>query len=236
MRVAVEKTACNQVTTMSDTNDTQKPKEQKGFLDDEHAHDEETDTDGDDIEIEAEDSEESDGDAQSKRKTAKLKQKLKKCKKEKKEYIDELQRRKAEFNNARKRDEEKKKEEIDNANERLILELLPVIDSFDMAFADKEAYEATPENWRKGVEYIYSQLMNTLESYGVQPIEPEKEPFDPAYHEAVEQVAISDPAYDQIVTDIVQRGYTLNDKVIRSAKVRVGATQSNQLSDSDKTA
>jgi len=122
----------------------------------------------------------------------------------------------------RKRDEEKKKEDIQNANERLILDLLPVIDSFDMAFSDEKAYQQTPENWRKGVEYIYSQLLSTLEEYGVTPLNPADQSFDPQYHEAVEQVPVDDASQDNMVISVIQKGYQLNDRVIRSAKVRVG--------------
>ncbi len=164
-------------------------------------------------------------------KLKKYRQKIKQLRDDKKQALDELQRQKAEFLNARKRDEERQKEEIALANERLILELLPVVDSFEMAFADQEAYEQTPENWRRGVEYIYSQLLSTLEQYGVRQLHPVNEAFDPRYHEAVEQVEVAESAKDGAVVKTIQKGYLLNDKVIRSAKVQVGYHSSRQAAE-----
>ena len=188
----------------------------------------ESDNDGEhheseDSDVSIEEEQDTDHNQQSNSKqTDRLKQKIKKLKREKQEYLDEIQRQKAEFQNVRKRDEEKKKEEIQYANEHLVLDLLPVVDSFEMAFSDKEAYEQTPENWRKGVEYIYSQLLSTLEEYGVEQIHPVGAAFDPSYHEAIEAETVSDPAYDQLITTVIQKGYAMRGKVIRTAKVRVG--------------
>lgn len=159
---------------------------------------------------------------QMERKLRKLREKVKQLKESKKQYVDELQRQKAEFLNARRRDEEKKQEDISLANQRLILELLPVVDSFEMAFADQESYQQTPENWRQGVEYIYSQLLSTLEGHGVQQLDPIGEVFDPRYHEAIEQTEVEEREQDGRVVKTVQKGYLLNGKVIRSAKVKVG--------------
>ena len=169
------------------------------------------------------------------KKVEKLKKKLKKAQEEKQDYLEEIQRQKAEFQNLRKRDEQKKQQDIQNANERLIIELLPVIDSFEMAFADKQAYEQTPENWRRGVEYIYAQLLSTLEGFGVAQLDPHGQPFDPAYHEAVERVDVESNDEVDTVTDVIQKGYQLNDKIIRSAKVRVGARGENTANDTAET-
>ena len=205
---------------MPNDNDTNEMNAQEDFLDESSDR---TDTqDEQEYAVEDDVSEDSDTTPEASSKVEKLKKKLRTCQDEKKEYVDELQRQKAEFLNARKRDEEKKKEDIQNANERLILDLLPVIDSFDMAFSDEEAYKQTPENWRKGVEYIYSQILSTLEEYGVTPLNPAEQPFDPQYHEAIEQVPVDDTSQDNMVISVIQKGYQLNDKVIRSAKVRVG--------------
>jgi molecular chaperone GrpE len=87
-----------------------------------------------------------------------LREKLKKAIAEKQEYMDGWQRSKAEFINARKRDEESRKEIIKFANEGLLMDIVPVLDSFTMAFSNKEAWEKVDQNWRIGVEHIYSQL------------------------------------------------------------------------------
>jgi len=185
--------------------------------------------------IDETDTDHSHGTSMHDQKIKRLQNKLVKEKKDKQNYLEELQRRKAEFDNARKRDEARKKEEIQNANQSLIQELLPVLDSFDMAFADTDAYEQTPENWRKGVEYIYTQLVKVLESYGVKEINPIDKAFDPNYHEALEQVPIYNEQEDNQIIAILQKGYSMNNKVIRTAKVKVGTfvneTQSNEQTD-----
>ncbi|MEX0673099.1 MAG: nucleotide exchange factor GrpE [Candidatus Paceibacterota bacterium] len=156
-------------------------------------------------------------------KTAKLKEKLKHCEKEKQQYLDSWQREKAEFLNARKRDEEAKKQAVNFAREDVIISLLPVLDSFEMAFADTKAYNDTPEQWRIGVEQIHAQLLTALESHNVKQISPEGQPFDPAYHEAVDQTLVHEKEKDNTIVEVVQKGYSMNDRVIRSAKVKVGA-------------
>ena len=84
----------------------------------------------------------------------KLREKLKKAESEKQEYLTGWQRDKAEFINARKRDQEDKQSFIKFANENLVSELIPVMESFDMAMGNKEAWETVDKNWRIGVEYI----------------------------------------------------------------------------------
>jgi molecular chaperone GrpE len=152
----------------------------------------------------------------------KLREKLKKVTEEKQAYLDGWQRSKAEYINARKRDEESKKEYIRFANEELLQDLIPVLDSFEMAFSNKEAWEKADENWRKGVEYIYSQLTSILEKYNAVAISPLGEEFNPKRDTAVELVAIDDKEKDGKIVAVLQRGYLLNGKVIRSPRVKVG--------------
>ncbi len=155
----------------------------------------------------------------------KLREQLKACRKEKQEYLEGWQRMKADIANIRKDAEEDRKNAQTYANEAFISELLPVLDSFDMAFANKRAWENVDAQWRAGVEYIYSQLRAALERSGVAFINPEGEPFDHELHSSLEAVPTDDPAQDNIVAEVMQKGYALHGKVVRPAKVKVYVAQ-----------
>ncbi len=151
-----------------------------------------------------------------------LREKLKKALAEKQEYLEGWQRTKADFVNARKRDEESRSEMIKFANENLIFELLPALDSFTMAFANKEAWEKVDKNWRQGVEYIYAQLMGALEHSGLTQFDPKGEMFDPARHASIGSEPVTDQSQDHKIITVIQKGYLLNGKIIRPAQVKVG--------------
>jgi len=153
---------------------------------------------------------------------SKLKEKLKACEKEKQEYLDGWQRARADFVNLRKRDEEEKKEYIKFASERVIDDMIPVLDSFEMAFANKEAWEKADKNWRMGVEYIHSQLRAILEKNGLVDINPIGQTFDVNRDEASEYVPVENEFENNKIIAVVQRGYMLNGKMLRPAKVKVG--------------
>ena len=146
-----------------------------------------------------------------------LREKLKKAIEEKQEYLNNWQRDKAEFINSRKRDQESQKDFIKFSNENLITELIPVLDSFNMAMNNKEVWEKVDKNWRVGVEYIAGQLKKVLEENGLKEIDPIGQKFDPMRDEAVEDGKQSD-----VVTSVIQKGYELNGKVIKAPKVRIG--------------
>ena len=120
--------------------------------------------------------EETDGEGQgmlgkgSIEKMKKLKDELKACQKEKQEYLDGWQRAKADFINARKEEDKNRLQLMQFAKEGMLHEILPVVDSFDMAFRDKDAWARVDENWRKGVEYIHQQFVSILENNGLAPI------------------------------------------------------------------
>lgn len=145
----------------------------------------------------------------------KIREKLKACESQKQEYLDGWQRSQADIVNIKRRVEEEKREFAKYANENLILDIISTLDSFDMAFKNKESWEAVSANWRTGVEFIYSQLLSTLKNYGVEELNPVGETFDPQKHHAVE-------GEEGIVTEVVLKGYSLNGKVIRAAQVKVG--------------
>ncbi len=160
----------------------------------------------------------------------KLKEKLQKCLEEKKEYLDGWQRMKADSINLKKEEEKKRKELAGFVTEDIFQQLLPVLDSFDLAFGNKESWEKVDANWRTGVEYIYSQLYAILKENGLEMIEPNGMPFDPRAHASVEIVDVSNEAADGIVTEVLQKGYRMKDGIIRPAKVKVGKYKKNQES------
>lgn len=152
----------------------------------------------------------------------KIREKLHKCEAEKREYLDGWQRMRADFANARKEEESRKGDLIKFASEGLVEEMLPVLDSFSMAFANKEAWEKVDANWRKGVEYIHAQLFSVLESRGLTSIGILGEHVDPRNHVIAEGVAVDDTQKIDTVVEVIQKGYRLHSKVIRPAKVKVG--------------
>ena len=154
----------------------------------------------------------------------KLREKLQKCEAEKKEYLDGWQRMRADFANARKEEDLRRGELIKFASEGLVEDLLPVLDSFGMAFANKEAWEKVDANWRKGVEYIHAQMLSVLESRGLAEVGVLGEKVDPRLHIEIEQVP-GDASKAGTVVEVIQKGYRLHSKVIRPAKVKGGSTE-----------
>ncbi len=152
----------------------------------------------------------------------KLREKLKKCEAERLEYLTGWQRAKADLINARKRDEAERGEFAKFANEQLIMELIPVLGSFDMAMGNKEVWEKADKNWRTGVEYIYTQLVKALTDFGVKEINPLNEKFDHNLHEATSYEPITDEKLNHMILGIIQKGYSLNGKVLKAPKVKVG--------------
>lgn len=153
---------------------------------------------------------------------ADLKEKLALALKEKQEYLDKWQRGAAEFQNIRKRDAEDNDRFRKYAAENLVMELLPVLESFNMAFSNKEAWEKVDKNWRTGVEYIANQLKGVLESNGIKELNPVGEKFDPMVHEAVEFEEVTDESKNQTITVVIHKGYSFYDRVVKAPKVKVG--------------
>lgn len=152
----------------------------------------------------------------------KLREKLKKCEAERMEYLTGWQRAKADLINARKRDESDRAEFTKFANERLIESLIPVLESFDLAMGNKEAWEKADKNWRTGVEYIYSLLKKALSESGLEEVNPIGKPFDHNRDEAAEYVSVDSKNEHHKIMSVVQKGYILNGKTLRPPKVKVG--------------
>ena len=149
----------------------------------------------------------------------KLRSKLKECTKEKREYLDGWQRAKADLINAKKKFAAEKKQAATRATERLVEDLLPVVDSFEMAFS-ADSWEDVDANWRTGVEHIHKELTRVLAESGVDEITPEVgDEFNAAEHESVESVDTDESDKDNLIATVERKGYRIGDRVIRSARV-----------------
>ena len=155
----------------------------------------------------------------------KLKEKIKVSESEKQKYLEGWQRDKADFVNARKDDERRNLEIIKFAKEGLVDEIIPVLDSFELAFRSPSWNSVAPE-WRTGVEYIHSQLKTVLLNSGLTEIDPLGELFNPHEHQAIGTVEIEEEGNDGKVLEVLQKGYKLNGRVIRTANVKIGERKS----------
>lgn len=134
---------------------------------------------------------------------------------------DKYLRQAAEFDNYRKRTIKEKAELIKNGGERAIESILPVLDDFERAIDNMSKDEKAAE-LLTGVELIYNKFIGILKQNGLQKIKTEGEDFNTDYHEAIALVPTPDESLKGKVLDCIQTGYTLNEKVIRHAKVAVG--------------
>ncbi len=150
-----------------------------------------------------------------------LREKLDVCRAEKQEYLDGWQRLKADFVNYKKRAEEEKSDFIKYSREGIITDLLPVLESFQMAFSNKESWEKVDPSWRKGVEHIHTQLTQTLESYGLAEVNPLGKMFDPKEDTAVGTVPTTDTSKYHTIAEVIQVGYKLGGRFIKSPKVKI---------------
>ena len=162
-----------------------------------------------------------DGEEDLKKTLKKLRADLKICKKEKEEYLTGWQKERAEFANYRKQEDDRKAIFSEAMRERILMRFLTVLDSFNMAFANKESWEKVDENWRKGVEYIYSQMNAIFEEYGIKPVGEEGEAFDPSIHQSIVVVETDKKELEHKVANVIQKGYKLGERVIRAARVNV---------------
>ena len=137
--------------------------------------------------------------------------------------IEELKKqalyKQAEFENYRKRTLKEKADLILGGGEKTVTAILPVLDDFERALADKSE---DPAAIREGMQLIYNKFVKTLEGLGVKKIETENADFNVDFHESIALVPGMGEDKKGKVIDCVQTGYTLNDKVIRFAKVAVG--------------
>lgn len=147
---------------------------------------------------------------------------------EKDELMQTMVRRQADFENYRKRIERERDEERRRGTERLLEDLVPVLDAFDRALRahDNPAYE----EYRKGLELIYRQLWETTAKHGLQRIEAADKPFDPRFHQAIERVETTERAEGTIV-EVLQDGYLFHGRVLRPSIVRVAVAPAGSSGD-----
>ena len=138
---------------------------------------------------------------------------LEETRRERDEYVDALRRLKAEFENSRKRQERERSRLLETASEKLVVELLPVLDNLDRALEAEG-------NIREGVRATREQLADALGKEGLLPVASDGQPFDPNVHEAV-MGQPSEEHEEGTILQTFQRGYLLNGKPIRAAKVVV---------------
>lgn len=148
---------------------------------------------------------------------AQLEQARAEIEKEKKEYLFLM----ADFDNYRKRVTREKADLIKNASEKVLKGLLPIVDDFERGLVSNVNTEDAAAV-REGMELIYNKLIKYLEDNGVKAMESTGAAFDPDFHEAIASIPAPSEDMKGKVLDTTQKGYTLNDKVLRHAKVAVG--------------
>ena len=137
------------------------------------------------------------------------------------ELEDKLIRKDAEMVNYRKRKEDEVNKMLKFCNEDLIKDILPIIDNFERAIKEDDSKLSDVEKqYLTGFKMVYSHLVNVLEEYGVKPIDGANKPFDPVYHNAI-MIEKKEGYESGMVIEVLQKGYLLKDKVIRTAMVRV---------------
>lgn len=152
----------------------------------------------------------------------KLREKIKKLEGEKQEYLDLSQRTRADYVNFKKEVESNQVSNRKFATKRFIEELLPVLDSYDMAQGNTEAWEKVDKNWRVGIEYIFNQLKTVLEGEGVTQFGKVGDTFNPELHETMQSVPVADAKDDEKIVKVLQNGYKMHDSILRPARVHVG--------------
>jgi len=137
------------------------------------------------------------------------------------DFKDKYIRLYSEFENYRKRTAKEKIDIITNASENLLKEILPVVDDFERAIVNNVKVSEA-ETIKEGFELIHNKLYKTLTNQGLKPMDAIEKNFDPDIHEAITKIPAPKNKLKGKVIDVVEKGYTINDKVIRFAKVVVG--------------
>lgn len=150
------------------------------------------------------------------------------------QYWDKFLRQQAEFENIRKRLEREKQEFQKFAHEDIIVDLLGVLDDLERSVEAAEAGQENFEAFLKGIEMILSHLYDLLKKKGVSPVEAKGKRFDPHAHEALMQTETSEHEDGEVLEEL-QRGYKLDDRVIRTAKVRVAKRVEKNIQETKET-
>lgn len=150
----------------------------------------------------------------------KLRADLKVAQQEKMDVMTSWQRDKADFLNARKRDQETQADVIRFANQNLVIDMLPTLDGYEQAM-QQPSWNTVDETWRKGVEALMNKIYASLQKIGVEKYGKVGDVFDPNLHQAVGNVETTEKEKDHTLAVVMQTGYKLHDKVIRPALVQV---------------
>jgi molecular chaperone GrpE len=153
----------------------------------------------------------------------KLREKVKKLEQEKNDNLHGWTRAQADYVNFKKEVEERRKDDIKFATKRLLTDILPALDAYTLAQSNKESWEKVDANWRMGIEYIFGQLLSTLEKEGLTAYGEVGQPFDPNLHESIEVIPTSHKEEDNTLQVILQKGYLLNGQVLRVARVKTAS-------------
>ncbi len=138
------------------------------------------------------------------------------------ESKDKYLRLYSEFENFRRRTSKEKMELISAANEQLMLALIPVADDIERSYSNQESFEDI-QLLKDGVNLIFNKFSKILEQKGLNPLESKGENFNPDLHEAITQIPAPSEELKGKIIDEIEKGYYLNDKLIRVAKVVIGA-------------
>ena len=139
------------------------------------------------------------------------------------QYLANWQRTQADFENYRKRVQQERRDAMELAHSSLVAKLLGAIDDLERAFTRPTEERGTAE-WVEGVRLAAAKLVTALESEGLSVIQAVGQPFDPRYHDAV----MRQPGENGVVMAVLQKGYTLNGRVLRPAAVVVGMSESSE--------
>ncbi len=153
-----------------------------------------------------------------------LRQALAEEKERAEKYLANWQRSQADLENYIKRAEQEKAETVEYANRTLILNLLPILDDFERAFASLPV-ELDEQNWTEGIRLIYNKVKAVLETQGLAEIRAKGECFDPYCHEAAGQLE----GEEGVVVEEIRKGYKLKEKLLRPSVVMIGTGNKNKI-------
>ena len=159
-----------------------------------------------------------------------LEAKLEAKEKEAVETYDRLLRASAEFDNYKKRSSREMEEFRKFANQSLIKEMLSVVDNLELAMNSTNNHKAIDKDLLQGLEMTHKEILKVFEKFNVKPIDAKGQPFDPAFHEAVMQEETSDSPKNT-VTNELQKGYMIHDRLLRPSMVVVAKPKENDESD-----
>lgn len=154
-------------------------------------------------------------------KNKKLREEIKRLQKEKNEYLLGWQRAKADYINLQRELEAVRLNSSLITKEKVVENILPALDSFEMAFSNQDFWQKVDKNWRQGIESIHDQIISGLNKSDIEKIDQVDILFDPNIHQSIEKIKTDDKEKDHFVESILQVGYKVGNRIIRPAKVRI---------------